>query len=129
MAVIALASGFPQLTPNGRGETFQWLPLTNSGSDSGTPVELADYRSFAVQAITGASTAGVGANLIMEGSVDGVNWAPLVALNGTAIAITTANIAAYCKSNVETVRYVRPRVTAGDGSTSITVAIFCQRDF
>ena len=129
MAVIALAAGFPQLTPNGRGVLYQWGALTNTGADSGTPVELADFRSFSVQAVNGSSVAGLGANVIMEGSNDGTNWGPLVDLSGTAIAITTANIAAYIKSNIETTRYVRPRVTAGDGTTSIVVLMYAQRGF
>lgn len=91
-----------------------WTPLANG--DEGAPVELANFADRTVQ-VVGAF--GGGGNLRIEGSLDGENWAPLTDPQGNFLDIQTAKIEAI----TEIVRWVRPRVTAGDGTTSLTVTM------
>lgn len=82
--------------------------------DDGQPIELANFADRSVQ-VTGVF--GVGGSVRIEGSIDGTNYAVLTDPQGNALDITTAKIEAVS----ELVRWVRPRVTAGDGSTVLTV--------
>lgn len=88
--------------------------------DDGTPVEMAQYADRSVQ-ITG--TFGAAGTVVMEGSLDGNNYATLTDPQGNALSFTTAKIE--CIS--ELVRYILPRVTGGDGTTSLTVTALLKR--
>lgn len=71
-----------------------------------------------------SGTFGTGGTVIAEGSNDGTNWYPINDLGGTAISFTAAGL----KGIREDCVFVRPRVTAGDGTTSITVVISARRN-
>lgn len=88
-------------------------PAMQSGDD-GQPIELANFADRSVQVV---GDFGVGGNVRIEGSLDGTNYATLTDPQGNALDITTAKIEAI----TELVRWIRPRVTAGDGSTNLTV--------
>lgn len=92
-----------------------WASLANG--DDGTPIELGNFADRSVQVV---GTFGVGGNLRIEGSINGTDYAPLTDPQGNALDFTTAKIEAIS----ELVRYVKPRVTAGDANTSITVCMF-----
>ena len=91
-----------------------WTALANG--DDGQPVQFAQFADRTVQ-FTG--TFGVGGTARFEGSNDGVNWAPLTDPLGTTIDATGPRI----KLAVESPAYVRPRITGGDGTTSINVSV------
>lgn len=91
-----------------------WPAMANG--DDGRPLELANFADRSVQ-VTG--TFGAGGSVRIEGSIDGVNYAPLTDPQGNALDIMAAKIEAIS----EVVRYIRPRVTAGDGTTSLTVTM------
>lgn len=95
---------------------FQWTPMTNSGSDVGEAISMASSADRSVQ-VTG--TFGAAGNLRVEGTIDGTNWATLTDPQGNALDFTAAKIEAIS----ELVRQIRPRVTAGDGTTSLTVSL------
>lgn len=95
-----------------------WTGLDSD--DSGSPVELVDFPDKTV-AITG--TFGVGGSITMQGSMDGTNWFALTDPQGNAITKTAAGM----ELIVEAPRYVRPLVTAGDGTTSLTATMLCRR--
>ena len=99
---------------NQRVAIFTWADIPNG--DDGTPVELAQWADRSVQ-VTG--TFGAGGSVRIEGSNDGTSYAPLTDPQGNDIDIASAKIEALS----ELVRYVRPRVTAGDGTTSLTVTL------
>lgn len=88
-------------------------PAMQSGDD-GQPIELANFADRSVQVV---GDFGAGGNVRIEGSLDGTNYATLTDPQGNALDITTAKIEAI----TELVRWIRPRVTAGDGSTNLTV--------
>lgn len=91
-----------------------WASMANG--DDGEPIELANFADRSVQ-VTG--TFGAGGSVRIEGSNDGVNYAPLTDPQGNNLDILSAKIEAIS----EVVRYIRPRVTAGDGTTAITVCM------
>lgn len=95
-----------------------WTGLLNG--DDGGPFEGGDWGDRTVQ-ITG--TFGVGGSISLEGSNDGTNYVVLTDPQGNAITKTAAGIEAV----IELPRYIRPRVTAGDGSTSLTCTLYMVR--
>lgn len=92
----------------------QWTSLANS--DDGEPIILTRFSDKTVQF---GGTFGVGGTVILEGSVDGVQWDSLKDVFGNALSATGAKLYTVTENPV----YLRPRVTGGDGTTSITVKI------
>ena len=91
-----------------------WEAMANG--DVGQAIELANFADRSVQVI---GTFGVGGTVRIEGSLNGTDYAPLTDPQGNNLDINSAKIEAIA----ELVRYIRPRVTSGDVSTSITVII------
>lgn len=90
---------------------------TLANGETGDAVELGNYRDRSVQV---GGTFGVGGTVVIEGSNDGANYVVLTDPQGNAISKTAAAI----EQITETTRYIRARVSAGDGTTAITVNIF-----
>lgn len=91
-----------------------WQNMQNG--DDGSPIEFANFADRSVQ-VTG--TFGASGKVRIEGSIDGTNYAPLTDPQGNDLDITTAKIEAVS----EVVRWIRPRVIAGDGTTLLTVTM------
>lgn len=98
-----------------------WNPLTNTNQD-GNPIGYASNGmggvTFQVTGTWGASGA-----LVVEGSNDGVNYFTLNDQNNAAITMSA--------NGIKTVRdaplWIRPRVTVGDGTTSLVVVAAFQK--
>ena len=115
MATITCA-----ITQSGGADSIQlgtWAPLANG--DSGSPFQRPDWADRTIQIF---GTFGSGGTVLIEGSNDGTNWATLNDAFGTSMSVTSASI----KQLAEATLYMRPRVSAGDGTTSLTV-IACAR--
>lgn len=97
---------------------FTWTGLANG--DTGDPVSIVDYADLTA---TLEGTFSTGGSVTLEGSNDGTNYYALTDPQGNAITKTAAGI----ESVTETPRYIRPSVTAGDGSTSIEVRLLARR--
>jgi hypothetical protein len=97
-----------------------WAPLTHSGTDSGSPLEVPGALRCSVQ-VTG--TFGASGTLLIEGSNDGTNYATLADPQGSALSVTSAKI----EEVLEAVRYIRPRVSNGDGTTSLTCTLLVRK--
>lgn len=98
----------------------KWTGLAN-GESGDTPT--ADIMSGdRVAQITG--TFGAGGTIIMEGSVDGTTWFQLRDPSSTVISFTAAG----GKAILEAVPFIRPRVTAGDGTTALTCQVSTRRN-
>ncbi len=95
-----------------------WTGLLNG--DTGAVVEMVDYADKTVT-ITG--TFGAGGTLTLQGSNNGTDWFSLTDPQANAIAKTSASM----EIIIEGPRYIRPNVTAGDGTTSLTVQMCCRR--
>ena len=118
MAVItATKSHYPEFTDDVLMVT--WSNLTFTGLDSGDPLQMPRYADRSVQ-ITG--TFGTG-TIVFEGSNDGTNYVTLTDPAGGTHSYTAAGL----KNLVEITRYVRPRVTAGNGTTSLTCTLLVRK--
>jgi hypothetical protein len=95
-----------------------WAALGNG--DDGAVLELVDYAdmTFSVD-----GTFGAGGSITLKGSNDGTNYYPLTDPGGTAITRTAAGT----KSVTETPRFIKPFVTAGDGTTALVPYLLCRR--
>lgn len=105
---------------SGFGVAIGWTPLANG--DDGQAWDTQDFRDVSVQVL---GTFGAAGNLRMEGSneVTPTNWATLADPQGNAVDITAAKI----EQLLENVRWIRPRATAGDGTTALTVRLWAGR--
>lgn len=101
-----------------QGVAYAWGPMANG--DAGEAVEATEYGDRSVQ-VTG--TFGTGGTVLIEGSNDGTNWATLADPQGNALSFTATKI----EQVLEAVRYIRPRVSAGDGTTSLTATLYARR--
>lgn len=93
-----------------------WTPLTQTGSDVGEAFQMPGWGDRSVQVF---GTFGVAGNCRIQGSMDGTNWGTLTDPQGNALDFTAAKIEAI----TERVRYIRPSITLGDGTTSLTVML------
>lgn len=117
MATVAAA--ITNLPTCDDARVFSWTPLTTTNAD-GAPVEM---PSWADRSIHFKGTFGAGGTIVWEGSNDGVTWVTLADPQGNAISKTAESIEAI----LEITRYMRPRVTAGDGTTSLTALLLVKR--
>lgn len=90
-----------------------WEGLGNG--DDGQPLEFIDYSDRSVHV---KGTFGAGGTLVIEGSNDaGVSYAGLTDPYDNAVEFQAAKI----EGVTELVEKLRPRVTAGDGTTDLDV--------
>lgn len=98
------------------GDTITWTAIPNTTQGDGV---AGDWLTASFQV---GGTFGAAGSVQMEGSNDNVNW---VILAGTA-ALTAAGFFAPMTVNVRP-KYIRPNVTAGDGTTALTVIGFLKK--
>lgn len=90
-------------------------PMLNG--DSTAPMSFVQWADKSIQV---AGTFGSGGNVVIEGSNDGTNYSTLTNPQGASLAtITSAGIFQV----VEITRFTRARITAGDGTTAITITV------
>ena len=117
---MATVNGVDQLYLQSH-RTRTWAALTTTNAD-GSPVGYASNGMGGVTfQVTG--TWGAGGALVIEGSNDGTTY---FTLNDQANAPLTLSANAL-KSVRDTPLWVRPRVTGGDGTTSLTVVAAFQK--
>lgn len=97
---------------------YTWSSLASG--DDGAPVGFTGSGDRTVQVL---GTPGAGGTVLIEGSLDGVNYSTLRDPSGVALSFTGPGL----KAILENVVSLRPRVTGGDGSTSFTVLIAARR--
>jgi hypothetical protein len=97
---------------------FTWTGLDSD--DSGIAIECVDYTD---RTVTVTGTFGVAGSVTLQGSNDNTNWFALTDPQGNAITKTSAGMELVVEAPV----YIRPLVTGGDGTTSLTVTLFCRR--
>ena len=114
-----MATRSPTITYSQNRVTVVWTGLLNG--DDGAPFEGYDWADASVQ-ISG--TFGVGGSVNIAGSNDGTNFVVLADPQGNALTKTSAAI----EQIMECVKSYKPAVTAGDGTTSLTVTMYGRRD-
>ncbi len=91
-----------------------WENLVNG--DTGAPVLVARYPDKTVQVI---GTFGSGGDVDIDGSPDNTTWGQLTDPQGTVISIQDNLPLVIAESPL----WIRPEVTAGDGTTDLDVTI------
>lgn len=94
-----------------------WTPLENG--DTGAIVNNLENRYATVQV---SGTFGIGGSINLEGSLDGSIWTILQDPSNTAITFTSAGMVTVR----DVVKYFRPDITAGDGTTSLTCILLAR---
>ena len=117
MAIIISTQEFPIQGDNSFLK-ITWTGLANG--DTGEPFTLAQYADRSVQIV---GTFGVGGTLVFEGSIDGTTYNVLSDPQGNDLSFTAGKIEAIS----ELVLKIRPRVSAGDGSTNLTVSMVVRK--
>lgn len=108
-------------TMDNRGVTETiWSALAGDPVDVGAGVQLANHTDRSVQF---GGTFGAGGTVIIEGSNDNVTWFTLNDAFDAPISFTSAGLVQI----LEITRYIRPRVTAGDGTTAIDVTLLASQ--
>lgn len=97
-----------------------WSGLLQSSADTGTGELIGGFRDKTVQI---AGTFGAGGAVTIQGSNDGTNWATLNDDQGVALVITTTVPRVIAQNPI----YIRPSVTAGDGTTNLACTVFGNR--
>jgi hypothetical protein len=106
--------------PLGNSRVITWAALANG--DDGVPWEGADFADRYAFVTNG--TFGAAGSIQYEGSNDGVSWVILKNPQGTTIVKTAFGGEAV----QENPRFVRPKVTAGDGTTALTAILYERRN-
>lgn len=96
--------------------SVQWANLLNG--DDGAPWDTAGPPRTLFVSVRG--TFGIGGSVTLQGSADGLTWAELSQIGGAAATFTAAASVGVLGNP----RFIRPIVTAGDGSTSLTVVVY-----
>jgi len=118
MAVV-IAQHTPLPEPgNVHGFAVAWGPL--AVGDTGQPIDLLSNadRTLQVEGTFGAAGA-----LQLEGSNDGVNYRVLHDPQGNKLILSQAQITHL----TEIPAFMRPNVTGGDGTTSLTLTMFVRK--
>lgn len=102
-------------------DVVTWSGLLQSSSDVGAPYECPGASDRSVQL---GGTLGIGGVVTIEGSNNGVDYAALTDPQGNAIAL---NAIGAIEAVSELTRYIRPRVTGGNGSTDLTLTLLAKR--
>lgn len=116
MSEVAFTTNTPGINHN-HVETFiQWTGLVNG--DTGAPFKLGQYTDRTVQ-LTG--TLGTGGEMTFQGSLDGgVTWFTLNDFGNTDIVLSALGGVGVGPASP----WVRPKITNGDGSTSLNVYFY-----
>lgn len=95
-------------------KVITWPGIGNG--DDGRPVKIAKWADKTIH-FTG--TFGSGGTVKLQGSNDGTNWLDLTDPQGAGISKSGAAIEAVTENPL----YIRPAVTAGDGTTAINAIL------
>ena len=102
----------------GGGHVITWTNMANGDVGQAFVGGGAADRSVQIR-----GTWGTGGSTTLKGSNDGTNYLALTDPQGNAITKTADALEAV----MELAAYTRPEVTAGDGTTAITVSLFVKK--
>ncbi len=110
--------GLPVGSPIGDGAGA----IVPSGSSGG-------FAGFADKSIQANGTFGAGGTVVCDASNDGTNFFAATNPTGTAVSLAapTVPLTASGSAITEAAIMFRPRVSAGDGTTSLTVTMFFRK--
>jgi len=102
-------------TEQNDGDVVTWAAIPNGNTGDGA---AEDWITCSFQVL---GTFGAGGSVQMEGSNDGTHYVKL-----SAAALTSAGFFSALGAN-ERPKWIRPNVTAGDGTTALTVIAFFKK--
>ena len=115
MATVAhTAVSLPTLVDLDGVRCRRWSDMANG--DVGDPIVLTRYNDRTIQV---GGTFGVGGTMTLEGSNDGAQWDAMRDVFNVDITATSNKLITL----TEVPLYIRPHITAGNGSTAITVTV------
>ena len=120
MATVNYSEAVGSVAGREEGRLITWAGMANG--DVGQAYGKPPWSDRSVQII---GTFGSGGNVRILGSLDGANFATLTDPQGNAIDVTAAKIEQVTEATVE----IKPQITAGDGTTSLTVLLLVLRKF
>jgi len=97
-----------------------WTGLLNTDTGESLKEEFSDYSDRSVQV---HGTFGAGGNVQIQGSNEGSNFYFLNDPQGNALDFGSAKI----EQVLEQTLFIKPVVTAGDGTTNLTVTMIARR--
>lgn len=101
---------------------FAYSGLLNG--DDGAPIGV-NHADYADRNVSVLGTFGAGGTLLIEGSNNGgTNYHTLNDQSDNALSVTAAKN----ETIIQVPELTRPRVSAGDGTTDLTVIITCRRE-
>ncbi|MCK5601935.1 hypothetical protein KAR91_08705 [Candidatus Pacearchaeota archaeon] len=117
-----MAEVTPVITSIGKNDsTFKAvIAALTTTNDRGTPIDVSD---FDVESVQFNGTPGVGGTFSAQGSNDKTNWFALTDPQGNAITKTAAAL----EQVTERCHWIRPFVSAGDGSTDIDATFILRK--
>jgi hypothetical protein len=118
LAEISYEQSFP-ISGNSDFMLVTWNGLALN--DTGLPFTLSQYADRSVQV---SGTFGAGGLVVVEGTNNNSVYGTLNDPQGNAISISTAKI----ESVSEIVVAIRPRVSSGDGTTSVNVSMLVRKN-
>lgn len=99
---------------NGDCQQVTWLAIPNANEGYALEMPASADRSVQID-----GTFGAGGSVSIQGSNDGATFYTLNDAQGAALTFTSAGL----KQIVEVTRYIKPVVTAGDGTTALNVSM------
>lgn len=121
LTLTDIRAGTPLLDLNVPCKTAAWASMANG--DSGDPLPTDTIVQYLDRTFQITGTFGTGGTVLIEGTNDGTNWATLTDPQGVALSITSAGIYQVIQVTLK----MRPRVSAGDGTTAIVVTGLLRR--
>lgn len=116
--MAAITPVVSNISDDGSVLRITWETLTTT-NDTGTAVSLPKYWD---KTVTVTGTFGAGGTISIQGSNDGANWFDLTDFQGVDIELTAAGL----KPIAENPLYIRPYVSAGDGTTDLDVILIAR---
>lgn len=120
MAVVNYTEEVLEISGREEGRKVTWTGMENG--DTGQPYTRPPWSDRSVQV---AGTFGAGGNCRITGSNDGTNFVALTDPQGNSLDMSAGKLEQISEACAE----VRPEITAGDGSTSLTVTMVALRKF
>ena len=110
-------------SPGANGKVLQWSGLLNG--DVGNAIQVSDFGDKTVQF---RGTFGVGGTIVLQGSNHPTTpavWETLTDPQGNIISKTASALECVIENPV----WIRPSVTAGDGTTDLICEINCLKGY
>jgi hypothetical protein len=103
-----------------------WAALTTT-NNYGSPFEMPGWSDRSIQLIgtlgTGGAVTLYGSNVAAPDLTDDDDWAILTDQSDNNLALSTLKV----EQVMQLTRWVRPKITAGDGSTSLTAILLVSK--